>query len=573
MTNIKRILSATLAYVIIASSLTPAYATNIVDQSDRIGNTIESSISVTLDTEEDLTENRNESIYTISFVDGDCGRIDDKTPVETGTNGIIESLPATCPDDGYEFEKWVTIPNGNEVKSGDSLHLDITIKPIFKLIEKDSETDREENGELSSTCPHGKMQGDECSECGQLVSSDKNIPLLGYTQNYFDSIHCDEEEYCLLSIRMVCPHGVADGVYCCECDEVVDIQSSDVPTCLILDSCIHGKVKGEKCPDCRELKEQQGDYKPIEGEEWDDPLIYEVESTSTSSSAYYDRGDMYWYCLWCDDGGKQGSHSGATILDDRHNVQYHTKHGSCNGWSTVTGYTMSGDCNSHTVERKWACGYKDSRGTHTKSNNCKYNSSTSERVTTRPTCTATGKKTVTTSYGSGCTKCGTYQSSDSYDTTIDALNHIVTSYQYSNSDQHIPHCSGNNRSAHDLSATNHTWSTSGENQQCSANGCTAKKTKVHVDAYKLENGEPVLLQNDIETVTWVEVGNNGPASVNASDYLAKAPTITGYTLMETQPRDNTTEVNVAEGGIHLAIYYTLKNFPKYIVSMLARVSH
>jgi len=570
MTNIKRILSATLAYVIIASSLTPAYATNIVDQSDRIGNTIESSISVTLDTEEDLTENRNESIYTISFVDGDCGRIDDKTPVETGTNGIIESLPATCPDDGYEFEKWVTIPDGNEVKSGDSLHLDITIKPIFKLIEKDSETDREENGELSSTCPHGKMQGDECSECGQLVSSDKNIPLLGYTQNYFDSIHCDEEEYCLLSIRMVCPHGVADGVYCCECDEVVDIQSSDVPTCLILDSCIHGKVKGEKCPDCRELKEQQGDYKPIEGEEWDDPLIYEVESTSTSSSAYYDRGDMYWYCLWCDDGGKQGSHSGATILDDRHNVQYHTKHGSCNGWSTVTGYTMSGDCNSHTVERKWACGYSDSRGTHTKSNNCIYNASTSEKVTSNPTCTASGKKTVTTSYGSGCTKCGTRKSSSSYDSTISALNHIVSNYQYSNSDQHIPHCSGNNRSAHDLSATNHTWSTSGENQQCSANGCTAKKTKVHVDAYKLENGEPVLLQNDIETVTWVEVGNNGPASVNASDYLAKAPTITGYTLMETQPQDNTTEVNVAEGGIHLAIYYTLKNFPKYIVSIEAK---
>ena len=97
-----------------------------------------------------------------------------------------------------------------------------------------------------------------------------------------------------------------------------------------------------------------------------------------------------------------------------------------------------------------------------------------------------------------------------------------------------------------------------------------KKTKVHVDAYKLENGEPVLLQNDIETVTWVEVGNNGPASVNASDYLAKAPTITGYTLMETQPQDNTTEVNVAEGGIHLAIYYTLKNFPKYIVSIEAK---
>lgn len=70
---------------------------------------------------------------TLTPVDGEHGTVDDKTPVKTDKNGVVQdNLPDVTPEEGFEFEKWAD-ENGNEVKPGDVLTEDITITPVFQV--------------------------------------------------------------------------------------------------------------------------------------------------------------------------------------------------------------------------------------------------------------------------------------------------------------------------------------------------------------------------------------------------------------------------------------------------------
>jgi len=75
-----------------------------------------------------------DNTHTMTPVDGEHGAVPDKTPIKTSPDGTIADLPATTPDEGYELDKWVKVPSGEEVKPGDKLNNDTTIKPIFKPV-------------------------------------------------------------------------------------------------------------------------------------------------------------------------------------------------------------------------------------------------------------------------------------------------------------------------------------------------------------------------------------------------------------------------------------------------------
>ena len=76
-----------------------------------------------------------DNTHTVTPVDGDHGTVNDKTPVQTDKNGSITAFPDVTPDESYELDKWVTVPDGEEVNIGDKLEADATIKPVFKEID------------------------------------------------------------------------------------------------------------------------------------------------------------------------------------------------------------------------------------------------------------------------------------------------------------------------------------------------------------------------------------------------------------------------------------------------------
>ena len=89
-----------------------------------------------------------DNTHTVTPVDGDHGTVNDKTPVQTDKNGSITALPDVTPDEGYELDKWVTVPGGEEVNIGDRLDRDIIIEPVYKqkLSEKITITIQESDG-------------------------------------------------------------------------------------------------------------------------------------------------------------------------------------------------------------------------------------------------------------------------------------------------------------------------------------------------------------------------------------------------------------------------------------------
>lgn len=65
-------------------------------------------------------------------VDGDFGTVDDKTPIKTDAEDVVQdNFPSVTPKYGYLLEKWIDTETGNEVRPGDVLTKDITIMPTF----------------------------------------------------------------------------------------------------------------------------------------------------------------------------------------------------------------------------------------------------------------------------------------------------------------------------------------------------------------------------------------------------------------------------------------------------------
>lgn len=174
------------------------------------------------------------------------------------------------------------------------------VTPPVTLVDEGDIPSGESEEIVYTTCIHGKTIGETCELCGELAHSSKNIPLIGYDQEFFAQVNPDEDEgWLLYTIRLVCPHGTADGVYCEKCGHVVDNDPADLPMCTILDCCLHGHVKGEKCEACQELKEAQGDYELAEGEAWDDPLIYATDLMAFDSNVADMNGSGMLHCSWC----------------------------------------------------------------------------------------------------------------------------------------------------------------------------------------------------------------------------------------------------------------------------------
>ncbi len=76
---------------------------------------------------------QQDNTHILTPVDGDHGTVDDKTPIKTDVNGVVQdNLPNVTPSSGYKVEKWVD-ESGKEVKPGDTLTKDVTITPIFSI--------------------------------------------------------------------------------------------------------------------------------------------------------------------------------------------------------------------------------------------------------------------------------------------------------------------------------------------------------------------------------------------------------------------------------------------------------
>lgn len=84
-------------------------------------------------------------VYTLTVLDGEHGTINDKSPIQTDENGVIQSFPNVTPDSGYVFDKWINAQTGDEIRVGDTLTADVNIQPVCK--QADSEVTVEwENG-------------------------------------------------------------------------------------------------------------------------------------------------------------------------------------------------------------------------------------------------------------------------------------------------------------------------------------------------------------------------------------------------------------------------------------------
>lgn len=130
-----------------------------------------------------------DNIRTLTPVDGEHGTIDDKTPVKTDKYGVVpDKLPNVTPEEGYEFEKWVD-ENGNEVKPGDVLEGDTTIKPVFQVREPETTFSVDyDNGlmlpESNNTATFKWSNAPDDFELAGITSSD---PSVAEVSEVFDS--------------------------------------------------------------------------------------------------------------------------------------------------------------------------------------------------------------------------------------------------------------------------------------------------------------------------------------------------------------------------------------------------
>ena len=367
----------------------------------------------------------------------------------------------------------------------------------------------DELGDGYVTCPHGKTMNEGCFRCGELAHSSKNIPLIGYNQEFFDQVDSEKDEGLLLfTVRLVCEHGAADGVYCEHCGRNVDVGVDELPVCAVLDSCIHGRVSGEKCQQCMALKEEQGDYELSEGEEWDDPLIYAAEPMKYVRDISY-IFNQYHYCIWCDDGNRYGA---SRMFDDAWNVLCHKDSNGKYHWDYIDHVEGTGTCGSHTTTIVFRCGARGRTSVH--SHECTFGEKVNEQSTVivDPTCQTEGKRQV---YSTPiCVNCGSEGHAINNKTVvIPRLRHIITGNSDTDSDTHLASCSGNKTRSHFMAdAENHSFQQVGEDYRCSK--CDATKTIVHIDAYS-ETG--TLIKSDLVTST-AEVGHGAPETVSTQDY-------------------------------------------------------
>lgn len=482
-----------------------------------------------------------------------CGDIEhDIIPalVEETTPPVNEpNSENTC---DHEFGDWQVVTEPTTEISGlqvrECILCGIEETDIIPALEENPEN--YPHGDGIVFCPHGKMKGELCYECGILTNSDKNIPMLGYDMDFFTAYMTSEDmedeeynPYNLFSCRLICHHGVADGLYCDRCGGYVDVNAEDMPSCWWFDSCIHSKIHGEKCADCQEMKQELGDYELVEGETWDDPMIFGAETQSFVYDISY-IFNQYRYCIWCDDGNRIGV---SRVFNDAHNVLCHVDSNGKYHWDYIARVEGSGTCESHDTTIVYQCGARESYSTH-HSHPCTYGDNLTEHseIIQASTCQTTGKKM--TYYTATCVNCGAESSPrNRATTTIEKLPHLYASAVYQDTETHLASCSGNNTAAHQ-DIVDHNFVRSGEDYLCS--DCDAAKTTIHIDAYS-KNG--TLLKADLLSSETAEVGHNGPTSVSVSDYQEaayKAASTSGFIPEETQ--DDVQPVQL--GGIHLKYY-------------------
>lgn len=414
-----------------------------------------------------------------------------------------------------------------------------SVAPSITSTDEDDTSSGEPEEIVYTTCIHGKTMGETCELCGELAHSSKNIPLIGYDQEFFDQVNPDEDEgWLLYTIRLVCPHGTADGLYCEKCGHVVDNDPADLPMCTILDCCLHGHVKGEKCEECRVLKEEQGDYELAEGEAWDDPLIYATDLMAFDSNVADMNGSGMLHCSWC--GTALGDGINVDCHWDSSKGQYH--------WCTISRVEASGTCESHYVTWVYKCGVRISTNNSPypchHAGNCTWNTYKNWHNTILSAATCQSEGRLQKYYTNPCIHCGAESPAQSMTTeVVPKLSHIITGCAYIDSSTHQVECSGNGTDPHS-SIESHNFKKNGEDYICE--GCGAMKTTVHVDAYTTD-GE--LVKEDLVTDI-VEVGHNGPESVSVQGYLDKAAkAAVGCHLY---PAEEQVDVAVVQaGGIHL----------------------
>ena len=398
----------------------------------------------------------------------------------------------------------------------------------------------DELGDGYVTCPHGKTTGESCFQCGELAHNSKNIPLIGYDQAFFDQVDPNQDEgFLLFTIRLVCEHGTADGVYCEHCGRNVDIGVDELPACAMLDSCIHGCVSGEKCQQCMALKEEQGDYELAEGEEWDDPLIYAAEPMKYVRDISY-IFNQYHYCIWCDNGSRHGA---SRVFDDAVNVLCHKDPNGKYHWDYIDHVEGSGTCGSHTTTIVYRCGARANPKSH--NHNCTFGEKTSghSTVIVEPTCQTEGKRqTYSTPI---CVNCGSEgPAANNKTVSIPRLGHIITGCSYTDSDTHLVNCSGNKTSAHSTTE-DHNFQQDGEDYRCSK--CDAIKTTVHIDAYT-EAG--ILIKSDLATGT-AEVGHGASETVSIQDYQNLIDQAVAKSVGLAPVADQNDSATVQAGGVRL----------------------
>lgn len=504
-----------------------------------------------------------------------AGAAEDVSQAELDTSGIVheDDSGEVCSHDHLSY-----IDNGDgthraecdhcgEVTAEAALHDDAANCVCGYQAESDPDMPTEPTNDISGlsdkeiieearvACIHGKVYGESCPECGALAHSSKNIPLIGYDKEFFDQVNPDEDEgWLLYTIRLVCPHGTADGLYCKKCGHVVDNKPVDLPMCTILDSCLHGHVKGEKCEVCQKLKEDQGDYELAEGEAWDDPLIYAVDTMAFTSNVATMDGNGSLRCTWCN----------GRLVGDGINVQCHK---TSNGyhWCKIARIEASGTCESHDIVWVYQCGHRiatnNSPFGYHHEGECTWSSVKNWHTNVLEAATCLSEGEVQEYYTTKCIHCDAVSPAQEMTTKIiPKLDHIITSCTYVDENNHHVECSGNGTSAHSFNGA-HSFKQSGEDYQCT--GCDASKTTVHVDVYTVD-GE--LIKPDMYTCL-VEVGHDGPTSVSTQDYLDKivnAGHLCGIFPEQEQP--DTASVQL--GGVHLKYYGVLDKVAPTVSAVL-----
>lgn len=433
-----------------------------------------------------------------------------------------------------------------------------SVAPSITSTDEDDTSSGEPEEIVYTTCIHGKTMGETCELCGELAHSSKNIPLIGYDQEFFDQVNPDEDEgWLLYTIRLVCPHGTADGVYCEKCGHVVDNDPADLPMCTILDCCLHGHVKGEKCEACQELKEEQGDYELAEGEAWDDPLIYATDLMAFDSNVADMNGSGMLHCSWCGTALGDGINVGCHW--DSSKGQYH--------WCTISRVEASGTCESHYVTWVYKCGVRISTNNspypchHT--GNCTWNTYKNWHNTILSAATCQSEGRLQKYYTNSCIHCGAESPAQSMTTElVPKLSHIITGCAYIDSSTHQVECSGNGTDPHN-STESHNFKKNGEDYICE--GCGAVKTTVHVDAYTTD-GE--LCKSDLVTDI-VDVSPDEPGTVSIATYQTSAIAASRfYGFIPNDEQSDTAEIRA--GGVRLKLYGHLDEIAPTLTAVLDR---